>query len=533
MVRHRLVSAVIRSFALIALIALLLPLLLANTGPGIARAQQPVTVDRLECWQSADYFYSVQIQLWLTEAAPDSMAVTFTTDHPELLWPNTSGLHTLNVMPGQGLPVSFAAYGDDIGYPATDTTVTISASYGSDTVTCTILFPVVPPTPTPAPTMTQTPFTLTSLTCGPWDPEYDREAFFVTANLSAPVVSDYQIRLTTDRPDMVHWPESGDKWLTVSAGKSTGSLLIYGKNFSPVEDVTITITAHDQGITRSCTQVMLGNHQTETPTPSGTPPTATPTATRTPTRTPTPIVPASLRALYVQTGSRAGALSKITVCLDRRAPSGGIAVNLSSDLPTIVPVPATITVPAGRECLSRNVLVGATSQNALVTITASVGSKSLSSATLVRPARPVIYTQTVSRAGGNSKVTVCARSTGEQITLASDQPTVFAVPGTVTLPTGKTCLSLIIPVGQVGADTPVTITATFAIGSVSGTTIVRNLASQADAGLPATQAQDGAMPAIELSIAGPATAVIPVENASLTPTEVVTVSTPEPGVMSS
>jgi hypothetical protein len=462
----------LRHIALILLIVLT-TLLPAGAGPGQAGAQETVTMESLTCFWSA---VRADGQLTLSGPATELMTITVSSNHPELLWPNSGGEKTYQVAPGYS---GFYWYADgaDLVLPASDTPVEVYADSGTDRVSCTFVIPFVPPTPTPTATPTQVPFVLESVVCGPWDPLDDMESFVVTVTLSQVVVSDYQVRLTTDRPDMVHWPDDGTRWLTVPAGSSQGDVRITGKNFSPIDDTVITIFAHDQGVTLSCQQFERGTHDTATPIVTGTAPTRIPTlvVTPKPTRTATVAVPPALRTIYTQVGSRSGNLTKITVCLDRSAPSGGVMVGLDSSDPSLIPVPGQIAIPFGRECLSTNVLVGATNRTVPVTVTATLGARSFEGTTTVRPQRPVVYTQTVSRAGGTSKVTVCARTQGESISLASDNADIFPVPASVALPSGKVCLSLLVPVGPVTGDVPVTITATFTSGVATGTTVVRDL----------------------------------------------------------
>ena len=57
-----------------------------------------------------------------------------------------------------------------------------------------------------------------------------------------------------------------------------------------------------------------------------------------------------LRVIYAQTVIRGGGEGKITVCLNGRTAGGGVTVNLSTDKPSILSVPATIFIPEGEGC---------------------------------------------------------------------------------------------------------------------------------------------------------------------------------------
>jgi hypothetical protein len=252
--------------------------------------------------------------------------------------------------------------------------------------------------------------------------------------------------------------------------------LIFESRFQPTATI-VTIFATDQGQVLSVQTLIPAILATETVAPTGTSPTGTPTTVPTPkpTRTPTIVVPPTLRTIYTQTGSRSGNQSKVTVCLDRAAPAGGLTVLLSANRPSLFPVPSSVLIPDGRECLSVNVLVGATSRTIVVTVTARLGSTTRSGDTTVRPARPALYMQTVSRAGGFSKVTVCARNQGETVLLTSSNPTLFPVPASVVIPAGSTCLSITVPVGMIDGSENVTVTATFSTDVVTRSTKVREM----------------------------------------------------------
>ncbi|MDQ2683414.1 MAG: hypothetical protein M3Y37_07795, partial [Chloroflexota bacterium] len=77
----------LRHIALILLIVLT-TLLPAGAGPGQAGAQETVTMESLTCFWSA---VRADGQLTLSGPATELMTITVSSNHPELLWPNSGG----------------------------------------------------------------------------------------------------------------------------------------------------------------------------------------------------------------------------------------------------------------------------------------------------------------------------------------------------------------------------------------------------------------------------------------------------------
>jgi len=301
-----------------------------------------------------------------------------------------------------------------------------------------------------------------------YDPGNEDQTWLITVGLTAPASADVKVQLTTDRPDVVVWTTihaaPSDGRVSILQGQSEGALFL-NSDFQPVE-TTVTVTAQDQVKSWTCKAVIP--KKVNTPTPVVTP-------NLTPTVTPTPLPPPKLSTMRMQTGSRSGNPSGIRICLDRDAPDNHTSVALTSDHPAIFPVPPVIGIARDARCVSFNVLVRETRTAVPVTVTATFGARSLTGTTMVRPARPAIYTQTASRALGQSKVTVCVQSiAGVTVPLASSRPDIFPVPSAVSIPAGRACQSIVVPVGYVDSDTPVTVTATFDTGPKAGTTIVKN-----------------------------------------------------------
>jgi hypothetical protein len=316
----------------------------------------------------------------------------------------------------------------------------------------------------------QASYTIKSLACDNWmyDPGNEDQIWLITVGLTVPASADFKVQLTTDRPDIVVWTTiyaaPSDGRVSILQGQSEGSLFLRS-DFQPVE-TTVTVSAQDQVKTWTCKAVIP--KKVNTPTPVVTP-------NLTPTVTPTPLPPPKLSTMRMQTGSRSGNPSGIRICLDRDAPDNQASVALTSDHPAIFPVPAFIGIARDARCVSFNVLVRETRTAVPVSVTATFGARSLTGTTMVRPARPAIYTQTASRSLGQSKVTVCVQSTaGANVPLTSSRPDIFPVPPAVTIPAGKACQSIVVAVGYVDSDTSVTVGAAFDSGPKTGTTVVKN-----------------------------------------------------------
>ena len=455
-----LVTVVVRFFAAFGLaVTLLLPLLSAHSAPAV---QASSTLKSITCdWPASDP-YTLSLTISLTEPATSDYQLTLTTDHPELLWPDLlyggwGGVNYVTIHPGSGQLVLRL---DNMVRPAVDTAVTVTTDLYGVTVSCSTVIPSAPP-PADA---------LSSFICA-WDGAH--EGINVTATLTTTSETKRYVSLTVDHPELIHnWDQPGNvRQLHLYPGYLSERYLAWMIPF-PEIPATIKFTAEYGGATMSCQAAIPGEPRTPTPVVT---PNLTPSATPAPTRTPTPAPPPKLSTMRMQTGSRSGNPSGIRICLDRVAPDTHTDITLVSDHPSIFPVPPAIGVPRGARCISFNVLVRETRTAVPVTVTATFGARTLTGTTMVRPSRPSVYTQTASRALGLSKVTVCATTTaGVDVPLTSSRPDIFPVPPVVTIPAGKACASIVVAVGYVSSDTPVTVTATFDSGVKTSTTVVKN-----------------------------------------------------------
>jgi len=106
-----------------------------------------------------------------------------------------------------------------------------------------------------------------------------------------------------------------------------------------------------------------------------------------------------------------------TITLNLAAPTGGLPLSLSSSNPTAIPVPATVTVPAGATSVVVNITAGAVTTETSATVTASTDSGQFVSGS-VSVLLPGPKTLTV-----NPSVVIGGNSAVGTVTLASKAPT--------------------------------------------------------------------------------------------------------------
>ena len=152
------------------------------------------------------------------------------------------------------------------------------------------------------------------------------------------------------------------------------------------------------------------------------------------------------------------------VDLAGRAGSSGDVVSLQS-ASADAQVPATVTVPAGREGVSFVISSSFVSTTENVTLTATFGSSTKQTTLTLNPV-PIssFFTSPSSIMGGKSTygyIDLAGRagSSGDVVTIACADPHV-TVPASVTVPAGKTGVAFLITTTAVGATDTATLTAT-------------------------------------------------------------------------
>ena len=121
-----------------------------------------------------------------------------------------------------------------------------------------------------------------------------------------------------------------------------------------------------------------------------------------------------LSSMTTQTHIRAGGTGKIIVRLSGRAYFGGIIVNMSSNRPSVLPVPAIVLIPEGAASYTLFVHPTDQPQDVTVNITSSWAGNRITKSTIVRHYSPTGPTQTVIASQTNEAATQTAIATMSQ-----------------------------------------------------------------------------------------------------------------------
>ena len=155
-----------------------------------------------------------------------------------------------------------------------------------------------------------------------------------------------------------------------------------------------------------------------------------------------------------------------TVTLNGPAPTGGKVVSLSSNNTTVIPIAASVTVPAGQSTATFTVTPTAVASTTAVTLTATLGAVSKTAVVTVNPMLAGIsITPSVVTGGAYPTGTVTlntpAPAGGITVTLSSSLPAVAAGNGSITIPAGSSSGNFLIGTNPVATDQTVTFTATY------------------------------------------------------------------------
>ena len=174
-----------------------------------------------------------------------------------------------------------------------------------------------------------------------------------------------------------------------------------------------------------------------------------------------------------------------SVALVIPAPAGGGTVNLTTDNPSIIHVPPSVSIPAGNSAVSFTIATSPVS--GLATggfVSASAGGITKSIFVNVAPdpnAPPLLQSMTISPVsvtGGTSATGTVflsspAPSGGISITLSTSNRAVATVPGIVSVPGGQTSANFPVTTFSVGTNTSVTITAFYDTTRSASLTVTR------------------------------------------------------------
>ncbi len=142
-----------------------------------------------------------------------------------------------------------------------------------------------------------------------------------------------------------------------------------------------------------------------------------------------------------------GGKSTGTVNLVNNAPTGGLVVTLSSNVPAYATVPASITIAAGTKTKTFTVTGKGTNIDRSIFITASRAGTNVRANMLLKGTRlSKLLIPPGDKVGGlNYEGTIAiigtAPTEGTVVTLTSSNPTVLAVPASATVPSGKTSVA--------------------------------------------------------------------------------------------
>jgi uncharacterized protein (TIGR03790 family) len=152
------------------------------------------------------------------------------------------------------------------------------------------------------------------------------------------------------------------------------------------------------------------------------------------------------------------------VVLNNNAPAGGTTVNLTSSNPSVVPVPPTVTIQEGSYQSVFTLQTNPTSTNTAVTIKASLGGATVLSSITVTQVLASLTVSPKSIIGGSTAhgtvtLTGPAYADGIVVSLTSSDPSVAAVPASITVPTGANKAVFEVTTSPVSISTPAVITA--------------------------------------------------------------------------
>src|SRR6476620_171056 len=191
----------------------------------------------------------------------------------------------------------------------------------------------------------------------------------------------------------------------------------------------------------------------------------------------------TLTRLAASGSATGGRYVTIRAELSRPAPAGGATVQQSANSP-LIPVPASILVPAGATQETIQVKTVPTLTTTDVTITARFGGVTRSRVVTVKePVLSSMYVQSVIRSGGVGRITVRisgnAPAGGIVVNVKSNRPSILPLLGDVTIPAGRHSITLKPAAAMVTTDVFVNVIGRQDGMQVVQSTIIRHFASTA------------------------------------------------------
>ncbi|MFO1460484.1 MAG: hypothetical protein U1G08_13880 [Verrucomicrobiota bacterium] len=172
-----------------------------------------------------------------------------------------------------------------------------------------------------------------------------------------------------------------------------------------------------------------------------------------------------------------GDTAQVSVSLGGAAPAGGVNIDFLSTATALVATPASVLIPEGESNVVFSVVAGGTTLTAPSTakLYGTDGSVSRAAGLTIRPVVK-LNTLTVNPIEGGFStygavyLTIPAQVGGATVSLSSGNPSLAAVPATITVPQGYSALSFSVNTAPIAVATTVPISATY-----NGTTVTANL----------------------------------------------------------
>jgi Bacterial Ig domain/3-keto-disaccharide hydrolase len=221
--------------------------------------------------------------------------------------------------------------------------------------------------------------------------------------------------------------------------------------------------------------------------------------------------PATLNSLSLSpTSVRGGTSSTGTVALNGPAPAGGAMVSLTSSNASVATIPVSVTIPANATSASFPVTTQPVFSNTSITISATYGSNTrTTSLTVTSATLSSLSLSPTSVLGGNSSTgTVIlngqAPASGAVISLTSSNTSVATVPSSVTVLGNATTTTFTITTKPAASNTSVTISALY--GSTRTASLTVTAATLSSVSLNPSTVKGGTLSTGKVTLSGPAPA---------------------------
>jgi uncharacterized protein (TIGR03437 family) len=166
----------------------------------------------------------------------------------------------------------------------------------------------------------------------------------------------------------------------------------------------------------------------------------------------------------------AGSVARATVSLSAPADTDSAVVTLAA-IPARIPLPASVTIPFGRNSVSFDLAIPPDAAPGAVTVAATYEGQTRQRELEIRP--PLALTLSPASVTGGRPVTgrvtvaQAAPASGVPVTLASSSPLLARTPAAVTVPPGSSSVEFTVETASANADERVTITAQAGAASAS------------------------------------------------------------------